>query len=363
MKASIIKAVTWNSRQYLRPSGDQATGGYPAKHGFGHEEWNNSPAMLWRGYRIFHTERRDRLLEYSRRGELGMLMMVSREKKQLAVGVAAGVFDNTDADRELIADELGMYDKWRELWDLPLVRNRFGNNQQKFLTFWADQHKWLSWKVEPRLYHWFERPLSLDAQKLTGKQRLGTHFGTYQPLRPELIAALVRGKVAQEIVEWFEESDFDPHFYGPNKDRSRQKRSDGLGPGSKANSPATRAVQYWVYGERKYEPLHHELQARYVQFLKRKQLQANENDDYVDVRYKDGGAVVFAELKPTEVVPPRFAIRMAVGQLLEHRHRLNAQAKLVVVLSTKPEASDVDFVKSLGIGLTYWSGSTFVTLS
>lgn len=100
-----------------------------------------------------------------------------------------------------------------------------------------------------------------------------------------------------------------------------------------------------------------------MQFLKRQKLQVIENDDYVDVRYEHEGGVVFAELKPTEIVPPRFAIRMAVGQLLEHRHRLNAKAKLVVVISTKPEASDVAFVTSLGIGLSYWSGSTFVTLA
>lgn len=73
--------------------------------------------------------------------------------------------------------------------------------------------------------------------------------------------------------------------------------------------------------------------------------------------------MVFAELKPTEVVPPRFAIRVAVGQLLEHRHRLNAKAKLIVVISTKPEEDDVSFVKSLGMGLSYWSGTKFVTLA
>ncbi len=362
MKASIIKAVTWNSEGYIQPSGDPATGGYPAKRGFGHEEWNNSPAMLWRGYRIFHTEHTNRLLKYSRQGELGILMMVSREKKQFAVGIAAGVFDNSEDDQELIAAELGMYERWRELWDLPLVRQRFGNNQQKFLAFWADQHKWLSWKVEPRLYHWFDCPLPLDAKKLSGKQRLGTHFGTFQPLRPELIAALIRGKVSQDIVDWFEEPDFDPHFFGPNKNRSRQGRGDP-GPRGKGNSPASRAVHYWVYGERQYEPLHHELQARYVSFLKAQKFAVTENQDYVDVRYADQGTIVFAELKPTEVVPPRFAIRVAVGQLLEHRHRLDANAKLIMVISTKPDQDEVSFVKSLGMGLSYWSGTTFVTLA
>lgn len=317
--------------------------------------------MVWRGYRIFHTERTDRLLEYSRQGELGILMLVSREKKQFAVGIAAGVFDNSEADRKIIAEELGMYDRWPELWDLPLVRERFGGNQQKFLTFWANQHSWLSWKVEPRLYHWFEHPLPLDPKRLTGKQRLGTHFSTFQPLRPELIAALIHGKVSQDIVDWFEEPDFDKHFVGPRKNRSPQRNNSD--PHTKGNSPATRAVQYWVYGERQYEPLHHELQARYVRFLKNQQFEVIENLDYVDVCYENEGVVVFAELKPTEVVRPRYAIRMAVGQLLEHRHRLNANAKLVVVISTKPEEADVAFMKSVGIGLSYWTGTAFATVA
>src|SRR5262245_43111321 len=117
-KASVLKAIVWNSRGYVEPSGEGAASGYPAEHGFGHEEWNNCPDWHWRGYRIFHTESKERLRTYSEAGQLGMLMISSHNRKQWAVGVAAGVYDNSEEDMALIAAELELEENWRQLWKL-----------------------------------------------------------------------------------------------------------------------------------------------------------------------------------------------------------------------------------------------------
>jgi hypothetical protein len=61
MALYLFKPVVWNEHGYQRPGGARFTSGYPAEHGFGHEEWNNSARLEFfdeRGqkFRIFHTE-------------------------------------------------------------------------------------------------------------------------------------------------------------------------------------------------------------------------------------------------------------------------------------------------------------------
>ena len=115
MKAVVLKPVMWNTNSYISPSAVPSSGGFSQQHGYGHEEWNNNPNWLWRGFKIFHTEVTDRLLSYSANGELGIIMTVSHDKAQYAVGVATNVYDNTREDMKLIADELNVFDNHAQL--------------------------------------------------------------------------------------------------------------------------------------------------------------------------------------------------------------------------------------------------------
>ncbi len=367
MKASILKAVVWNSRGYVGPSGDGATSGYPAEHGFGHEEWNNHPAWTWRGYRVFHTESQDRLLDFSKEGELGMLMIASHDARQYAVGVAAGAFDNTSEEMSLISADLNLYEKWQELWHLDLVRRKHNEDLTVFLAFWRQQCRWVRWKVDPRMYHWFKEPIELDPMELVGRQRLATMFSRYQPIRPERIARAIRRyvpKSKRDLVAWFEDEAFDERFLeGKHHRRANRAARKGHAHSGKGNAPTSRTVSYWVYGERLAEPLHHVLQARYVAFLRACGLDPVENRDYVDVRYTQNGKLVLVEVKPTEKVPPKYAIRIAIGQLLEYRHVLDPTAELEIVLSTEPDAAHVGLLKALGIRLWYKKGKGFTQLT
>jgi hypothetical protein len=42
MSLYFFKPVVWNDRGYQRPGGAKFLSGYPAEHGFGHEERNNN---------------------------------------------------------------------------------------------------------------------------------------------------------------------------------------------------------------------------------------------------------------------------------------------------------------------------------
>jgi hypothetical protein len=118
---------------------------------------------------------------------------------------------------------------------------------------------------------------------------------------------------------------------------------------------ARKRVTYTVDGERRYEPMHAEFQARFLQHLKRKKASViKENDGYVDVSYKLGDVTRIAELKPCGDGDARFAAREAVGQVLEYAHaRGAARDQLEIVLGAKPRKLTIDFLLSEGIRVTY----------
>ncbi|HEV7280270.1 MAG TPA: hypothetical protein VGN57_08670 [Pirellulaceae bacterium] len=289
-----------------------------------------------------------------------MLMIASNQGRQWAVGVAAGVFHNDErTEMPLIAAELGLEESWRELWELPLVRRRHENDETKFREFWSGQFHWLQWKTDQALYHWFDRPFALDPMKLKGKQSLVREFGAFQPLEPGAILRLLRGRLPESkagILRWFQQGPFDQRFHDgyPASDKSG-------GEGASA-APTSRQVRYWIEGERICEPLHAALQARYVNFLRSEGFEPVENVKGVDVRYRRAARTVFVEVKPTEKVLSRFAIRFAVGQLLEYRHALDEQAELEVVISSQPETPQIEFLRSLGIGLCCQHGNSFTRI-
>lgn len=63
MKAVVLKPIMWSTNNYIYPSGSLSSSGFAKDYGYGHEEWNNSPARTWRNFKIFHTERPSRLLD------------------------------------------------------------------------------------------------------------------------------------------------------------------------------------------------------------------------------------------------------------------------------------------------------------
>jgi hypothetical protein len=137
----------------------------------------------------------------------------------------------------------------------------------------------------------------------------------------------------------------DDHVSGSRKRHQIQRRR---------NAPTDRSFQYWVEGKRSVEPLHDRLQARFVEYLKTQRIIYRENDDYIDVQYSAGGRKVFCEIKPTEKVATRYAIRAAIGQLLEYQFKHKSDALLEMVLGSKPRPNEIAFVRSLGFSLKYY---------
>ena len=366
MKAIILKPVMWSTNDYTSPSGYRSTGGFAKKNGYGHEEWNNAQDREWRGFKLFHTEYTERLLKYSENGELGILLTASHEKAQYVVAAATSVYHNDEDERKLIAKKLCIYDSWKQAWALDNVKRQFSNNKKKFIRHWKQNYEWIRWRCLKGQYYPFHKPILIDANKLTGKNRIIAMHGRFQALLPDQAIYLLERHLesSHPILEWLSTNDFDEsivnrslrEFWGKNKPPKRNKRK------TKSSAPANRKFQYWVEGNRSVEPHHAKLQALFIEFLKSCNCKYQENIENVDVRYKLDRREIFSEIKPTINVETKYAIRAAIGQLFEYQYYAKDKPRLEIVIGSIPKLNEIKFVKSLGLYLSYYDSKkkTFV---
>ena len=255
MKAVVLKPIMWSTNNYIKPSGNPGSSGYPAEYGFGHEEWNNKDNRIWRGFKLFHTESTDNLNKFSKNGELGILMIASHKAKQYVVGIATNVYRNDKSERELIARELNLYQEWKEVWALSIVKEKFDKDNNKFMQHWNDHYEWIQWRCPRDQYHSFSDPIPINPKKISGKTRLTTMYGRFQVIYPEQAILLIKNKIDKNhpIISWLSEPDFDEEmiskdikiFFQDNKSKFPTRKIV-----SGSNSPSERKYRYWVEGER-----------------------------------------------------------------------------------------------------------------
>ncbi|HPE61857.1 MAG TPA: hypothetical protein PLB10_16105 [Thiolinea sp.] len=122
------------------------------------------------------------------------------------------------------------------------------------------------------------------------------------------------------------------------------------------NTPAAASSPYVRYiqaHEVTVSPEHHKLQQAFEHFLQRKGFKEIKSDmASVDVRFRDEGELVLAEIKPCTPDNVRFAIRTAMGQLLDYAQKEQAPWLLIVV-GHEPEQLEQDLALSNGFGLAF----------
>ena len=217
-KMIVLKPVVWTSSGYNFPSGiDKKGSDYVATHGFGHEEWNGDAKRLWNGQRVFHTERKGRMEEHGRHGDLGIIMTAYTENGPHALGVATSVQLNTDEERKAIARSLKTAGHAKAMWELPSIRKRF-QTFAAFNKFWKNkEHEWISWRCPPEQYAWFSNPVALDPARLFppavqgGKvPQIVKMFSSYMAVRPDQAIAVVESSVGEgsPIIDWLRTGEF-----------------------------------------------------------------------------------------------------------------------------------------------------------
>jgi hypothetical protein len=102
-------------------------------------------------------------------------------------------------------------------------------------------------------------------------------------------------------------------------------------------------------------PRHAELQRRFRQFIETIGATAvSENVAAVDICFTlpDHGRVL-AEVKPCDAGETRYAVRTAIGQLLDYAQRHKNETKLLIVVEIRPPPEDIALALANGFGIAY----------
>lgn len=218
MPLFIQKPVFWNTSAYIKPSGVRATSGFPAEHGFGHEEWNNSPRLAFRDkgedYLVFHTEVVGHAPVEQNVGQTFVFMTATHGGRQNLVGVAGNatcLMDNRRfaGEREGLARRLHIYELWKEAWAVPAVRQCHNDDQGAFKKHWDANYTWLpNWLAPRSHYLWFDRPVPIDASMITGKRQFLRMYNSHTVLtRVQAAGIMAMVPASQRDRKWGSISD------------------------------------------------------------------------------------------------------------------------------------------------------------
>ena len=357
MKAFILKPIVWNDKNYTEPCGCKAVSGFAFDHGYGHEEWNNNPNWKWQGFRVFHTECWGKLTlqSFAQDGSLGILMISSFGGSQYALGIATSVYFNDHEDQDLIAKELKTLENGEVIWALASVQKKYLNDKENFLKHWKEQHKSIAWKCPIEHYTWFSEPILLDPTQITGKTSLTRRHGAYQVISPDKIMPYIKDHIPSDSpsLEWLQTG----NFVASSNVTIKAIIANASSKTTKSSGTSTQCgYEYWIEGIRHVDPLHAKLQSKFVGHLESQNIQYEQDWHNVDVvAYPKEKPSVFCEIKPTQNISTKLAIRYAIGQLLEYRFLENKQAELQIVLGTKPKPTEVAFANSIGVKVFYLS--------
>lgn len=188
MALFILKPIFWNTANYQRPSGWHGNAGFPKKHGYGHEEWNNAPIMGFQKggvvCRAFHTEGVGNAPVEEEAGAIFVFMYASHDGVQQLVGIAGGATSLISAhhrpSRETMAEDLRLNRLSKEAWAVPSVQEAYNKDRGEFDSVWSRNLHWIpNWYCPAETYMWLDKPVTLDAMQITGKARLIGMFSSY----------------------------------------------------------------------------------------------------------------------------------------------------------------------------------------
>lgn len=216
----------------------------------------------------------------------------------------------------------------------------------------------MHWRCPPELYRWFDEPIPIKKYPLRDdKMVLAKRHSGYQALRPEdglklLGAALPEDDPARL---WLIENEFDEAILSREERRkpgmSSSQRKIEFNPAA-ASDPYTR---YILARTVRVDPQHSKLEKSFHAALDRSgatDLRPNVKGADLIFRHPEKGPCI-ADLKPAKEGETKYAIRFAVGQVLEYRHFIAADAAMLVVLGAKPNEAELDYLRAIGISCAW----------
>lgn len=360
-KMIVLKPVVWNDNGYTWPAGIPATSGYSFDHGYGHEEWNGRSDWVWNGWKLFHTEAKGRMHAYAEEGRLGILMTTMLQGRFYAVGVGCNVYENSEEENVEIAGALGLESYADGLWEVEAIQKR-KRSRRALDQHWRD-HLHVNWRCPQTHYAWFGRPVPIVPNDLIpsvpARQAIVKMHGSYQAIRPDQALSIVTRALPPDhsVIGWLSTGDFDP----VRNKNVRDARAPKGGGGRSAGTATDPVVRYMQEYEVVVSPRHHVLQADFQAHLHASGAKAvKANIERVDLRFRDRArGPVLVEIKPTEPATVRYAIRSAMGQLLDYRQRAAGLHAVLIVVDDEPSKDDADLALSNGFAIAWRTGTGF----
>ncbi len=361
--ALATKPVAWSNNKYKGPSSPKVSSGFVRDHGYGGEEWNNAEHRVFKGQRIFHTETKPKLNAYAENGNLGLIMTSWHNKRQYVVGVACGLRRLSKKDKIELARIFRLREEGNSVWQQSQVQERFGRKSD-FTRHWQDGSHTISWACPDELYHWFEQPILLEFKPLGDKATLAKMHNSYQAILPEQGLHLLNNhlSLASPIRRWLIENEFDERFN--RKKIARRQSVDERRQNYGSPTPENSYERYVREALIKVHPKHNSLEKSYRNYLiSIGVLEPRQNDRGMDFVFNHPRrGLCIAELKPCETGQTRFAIRHALGQLLEYRYQHEPSAALIAVLSVQPTTEEQAYLKSLNMAFAWQSEKGFIEI-
>jgi hypothetical protein len=320
--ATILQRVCWNRSGWTRPSGVTTDSGNPGRHGFGNEEWNFCTQDVFRG-NIFGW------LHWSAKrfeGEYFDILFWAKSptKEWLLVGAYHDASLATAEDlRELdlfFAKKGVNKRRFSEALDaVPRVEQKERLKQHPPAR--ADRLKFKCPRDKAEIFDPYRLYRSMPKRFRSENARFGKPTIFDEPIKALL--GSVAGKRG-------------PDF--PSFDCAPQPLLEDVY--QRATAASLKIIR----------PRHKELCNQFVGWLQqtgRKVL--GREKDRVDVEFRDGPNFCRAELKVCYGTTPRFAIREALGQLLEYNYYgwRSSSDRWFIVLDSLPSEHDVRYVRTL----------------
>lgn len=362
-KMAVLKPIVWNDNGYRWPSGNIATSGYTKEHGYGHEEWNGRDDWVWEGWRVFHTQAKGAMYDYARDGRLAIIMTAMNEGKFYAVGVGCNVYKNSRKEADAISEALDLHSYVDRMWRVPSIKKAMKSSKAALKRHWRG-HTHVNWRCPQTHFVWLAEPIEIIPNDLIPgsppRQAIVKMHGSYQAVRQDQALSIVRRALPKDhsVIEWLSTNDFDPlpnravRHAPPPKDHVRK---------SAAPSMAEHVRRYMKEYEIIVSPLHARLQSDFKAHLRRRRIQGiRENITCVDLQYSDAErGTVLVEVKPTEPTTVRFAIRTAMGQLLDYYQKASGDPALLIVIDDEPSQEEIRLALSNGFGVSWRKGREF----
>jgi hypothetical protein len=209
----ILKPVLWNSAGYQKPSGiaSKDKDSFVGKHGFGHEEWNNSSRLEFdeKGLKMkaFHTEGVGKAAIAP--GSAFVFMYASHDGIQELVGIGGLATCLADDEfkslRNTLVQKLKLGALASDAWSHATVKQCFENDKGVFERLWNGDLHWIpNWTCPAETYFWPDRSTRLEANQITGKTRLNSRFKSHTEIQPmQALAIMDQVPASARNKAWF----------------------------------------------------------------------------------------------------------------------------------------------------------------